>query len=114
MEFDPRNPIIRLCIEAMDMEAKGKPEEAGRLFLQAWNESTNDFEKFTTAYFVARHQKYVRDRLQWLEKALQLAIQINNESVNGALPSLYRNIAECYKQLDDDASAKKNHELAIS
>lgn len=53
----------------MEMEEKGKPEEASRLFFQAWNEATNDFEKFTAAFYVARHQKNVPDELKWLETA---------------------------------------------
>ena len=70
----------------MDMEEKGKPEEASRLFLQAWNEATNDFEKFIAAYYVARHQKNVSDKLKWLETALQFALKINNDTVKERFP----------------------------
>ena len=81
MEFNPNNNIVKLCLQGMDMEEKGKPEEASRLFLQAWNEATNDFEKFIAAYYVARHQKNVSDKLKWLETALQFALKINNDTV---------------------------------
>ncbi len=113
MEFNPNNNVIKLCIEGMGMEGKGDPEEASRLFLQAWNESTNDFEKFTAAYYVARHQKNVSDKLKWLETALRSALRINDPSVAGAYPSLYSNIAKCYEESGDLDNAKKNHELAI-
>ena len=114
MEFNPDNNVIKLCVQGMNMEGKGKPEEASRLFLQAWNEATNDFEKYTAAYYVARHQKNVSDKLKWLETALQFALKINNEAVKGAFPSLYLNIAKCYEDLSDLDNAKKNYELAIS
>jgi hypothetical protein len=114
MEFNPHNPIIKLCIQAMGLEEKAKPEEASNLFLQAWNEATNEFEKFIAAYYVARHQKNISDKLKWLETALQLALKINDPSVNGALPGLYSNIAKCYEDLNDPGNAKKNHELAAS
>jgi hypothetical protein len=114
MEFDPNNNVIKLCVQGIDMEGKGKPEEASRIFLQAWNEATNDFEKFTAAYYVARHQKDVRDKLKWFETALQLASKINNDTVKEAFPSLYLNIAKCYEDLSDLDNAKRNHELAIS
>ena len=114
MEFNPNNNIIKLCVQGMDMEADGKPEEAIRLFLQAWNEATNDFEKFTAAYYVARHQKNATDKLKWLKTALESALRINDSSVAGAYPSLYSNIAKCYAELGDLDNAKKNHELAIS
>lgn len=114
MEFDPNNNVIKLCVQGMDMEGKGKPEEASSIFLQAWNEATNDFEKFTAAYFVARHQKNVPDKLKWLETSLRFAFKINDVTVKGAFPSLYLNIAKCYEDLGDFDNAKKNHEIANS
>ena len=114
MEFSPNNNVVKLCVQGMDMEGKGKPNEASRLFLQAWNEATNDFEKYTAAYYVARHQKNVSDKLKWLETALQFALKINNDTVRGAFPSLYLNIARCYEDLSDPDNAKSNYELATS
>jgi len=98
----------------MELEEKGKPEEASSIFLQAWNESTNDFEKFTSAYYVARHQETVRDKLKWLETSLQFALKINDVTVSGAFPSLYLNIAKCYEDLNDRERAKKSYDLANS
>ena len=96
------------------MEEKSKPEEAGRLFLKAWNEATNDFEKFTAAYYVARNQKKVSDKLSWFETALKFASKINDVTVESAFPSLYSEIAKCYEDLNDSDNAKKNNELANS
>ena len=114
MEFNPTNHVIQLCIQGMEMEERSKPEEASSIFLQAWNESTNDFEKFTAAYYVARHQETVRHKLKWLETSLQFALKINDVTVAGAFPSLYSNIAKCYEDLNDPARAKENDELAKS
>jgi rifampin ADP-ribosylating transferase len=98
----------------MEMEGKDQPEEAGRLFLLAWNESTNDFEKFLAAYYVARHQENPSDKLKWYETSLQFALKVNNEMVNGALATLYANIAKCYEDIGDADKAIKNYELAES
>ena len=114
MEFDPNNHVVQRCIQGLDMEEKGKPEEASSVFLQAWNEATNDFEKFTAAHFVARHQKNVADKLKWLETALQFALKTDINTVKEALPTLYLSIAKCHEELNDPDKAKKNHELAIS
>lgn len=114
MEFNPNNNVIKLCVEGMAMEEKGELEEGSRIFLQAWNEATNDLEKYLAAYYVARHQKNVADKLKWLETSLQFALTINNDSVKGAFPSLYLNIAKCYEELSDLDNARKNYELAIS
>ena len=114
MEFNPGNNVIKLCVQGMAMEEKGNPDEASRLFLQAWNEATNDFEKYIAAYYVARHQENVSDKLKWLETALQFALKVNNESAKSALPNLYSNIAKCLEDLGDVDNAKKNFELANS
>ena len=114
MEFNPKNNVVKLCLQGMAMEEKGKPEEASKLFTQAWNEATDDSEKFLAAHYVARHQDSVSDKLKWLETDLQLALNINDDTIKSALPSLYLNIAKCYEDLNDPDMAKKNYELATS
>lgn len=98
----------------MEMEENGKPEEAGKLFLRGWDEATSDFEKFLAAHYVARHQKTVSDKLHWLETALKFALQINDDAVKSAFPSLYLNIAKCYEDLNNADKAKENVDLALS
>lgn len=114
MEFNPNNNVIKLCVLGMAMEEENKPNEASSLFLQAWNEATNDFEKFIAAHFVARHQINNPKKLKWLKTSLQFALKINDVTVKSAFPSLYLNIAKCYEELNDPDNAKKNYELAIS
>jgi hypothetical protein len=114
MEFDPNNNVVKLCIEGMNMEGKSKPGKAGNLFLKAWNEASNDFEKFIAAHHLARHQKNVVDKLKWSETALQLALKINGDNVKAAYPSLYSNVAKCYEDLGDADNAHKNYQLSLS
>ena len=98
----------------MSMEENGKPEEASKLFLQGWHEATNDFEKFLAAHYVARHQKTVSHKLDWLNTALQFALNVNDNTVKSAFSNLYLNIAKCYEDLNDQAKAKEYSDLAIS
>src|ERR1700741_4703513 len=114
MEFNPANNIVRLCLQGMMAEEKGQPQEANKIFLQAWNEATNDFEKFLTAYYVARHQENVSDKLKWTETTLQFAVKINDEAVKAAFPALYSELAKCYEALNDHEQAQKSQELAVS
>lgn len=112
MEFNPDNPIVKLCLQGMEMEMKNNPEKALELFLMAWSQSVNDFEKYLTAYYVARHQKNIRDKLKWLETTLQFGLKINDDSVKSAFPSLYLSVAKCYEELNESENAKRNNELA--
>lgn len=112
MEFDPRNNVVMLCVQGMLMEDKGDPDGAVQLFQKAWDEATNDLERFLAAHYVARHQKNVSDKLKWLETALQFALKINNDTVKSAFPALYTNIAKCYEDLGRSDVAKKNFGLA--
>lgn len=114
MEFNPNNNIVKLCLQGMDMEVKGQPEAAGKLFLQAWNEASNDFEKYLAAYYVARQQNDISGKLKWLETALEFAEKINDNTVKSAFPGLYSGIAKCYEDSGDLVNAKKNYKLADS
>lgn len=114
MQFDRNNQIVKLCARGMELEGQGNPKEAHNLFKQAWNESTTDFEKFTAAHYVARHQESVADKLKWDEIALQHALKLNDDNVFEAFPSLYLNIAKGYEDLNDFDRAKKNYESALS
>lgn len=113
MEFSPFNNVVKRCLQGMEMEEKGKPDEAIKLFLQAWDEAANDFEKFLSAHYIARQQKAVSDQLNWLDTALQFALKANTEAAISALPSLYLKIAKCYEDLGYSDKAKANADLAI-
>ena len=111
MKFGPTNEIVRLCIQGMGLEEGGHLAEARKTFLRAWNEATDDHEKFLAAYHVSRQQVDAADQLQWLETALQLAMQVDDASVRAALPFLYSGIAACHESLNDLDAAAKYREL---
>lgn len=113
MEFSPFNHVVKLCLQGMDMEENNKPEKANEIFLRAWKEATNDFEKFLAAHYVARHQKAVSDKLKWLEAALEHAQKVNSDAVTSALPTLYSRIGKCHEDLGNSDKAKENADLAL-
>ncbi len=114
MQFDPRNKIVQLCLQGIAMEENNNPEEALKLFLIAWNEATNTHEKFLAAYYIARQQKDVQDKIKWAETALELALKQNDDSVSSALPNLYLNLSNYYEETGDKVKAKGNYESAMS
>ena len=98
----------------MELEGEGKPDEASAIFLLAWEQAANDFDKFIAAHYIARHQKTVDGKLQWDKTALELALIIKEDGIEGAYPSLYLNIAKCYEDLNDFAQAKENYQNALA
>ncbi len=113
MQFDSNSRVVQLCVKGMDLEANEKPDEAQATFMQAWNEATNDFEKFTSAHYVARHQKSVHDKLKWDETALTFALKIDDISMLASYPSLYLNIGKCYEDLKEIDKAKDSYQTAL-
>lgn len=114
MKFSPNNEIVRLCIQGMGLEQGEQFEEARQLFLRAWNEATDDHERFLAAYHVSRVQEHVVDHLEWLETALEFAQKVDDVSVRAAFPLLYSGVAECHEKLNDLDAAGRYRELATS
>jgi len=114
MEFSPKNNVVKLCLQGMNLEENGRQEEAKNIFLRAWDEAAFDFEKFIAAHFVARHQKNIPDQLMWLQTQLNLALQVNDDAVKPAFGLLYSKIGECYRELKDTENAEKYFTLANS
>ena len=114
MEFNPDNDIVKLCLRGTGFEERGEIQEARRLFLEAWREATWGFEKFISAHFLARSQGDASERLNWLETALKLALDMNDDAVRSALPPLHSAIAGCHEELGDHEKAKSYRRLAIS
>ncbi|MFD2873714.1 hypothetical protein ACFS5N_14605 [Mucilaginibacter ximonensis] len=114
MQFDPENNINKLCALGMQFEGEGKPEEADRVFQQAWNEAANAIEKFTAAHYIARHQTSVADKLKWDEIALNFALSVDGNEIKSVYPSLYLNIAKCHEDMGDIGKAIENYQLALN
>lgn len=114
MSFDPSNKIVQLCGQGMLLEGEGKNKEAKECFQSAWEQATNDFERFTAAHYLARQQNTTNEKLDWDLKALELALGLNDEKLKGAYPSLYLNIAKGYEDLKEYQKAKENYQLAQS
>jgi tetratricopeptide (TPR) repeat protein len=114
MEFSQNNKVVHLCAKGMEAEGQGKLEQARNYFEEAWERAATDFEKFTAAHYVARHQKSVCDKLMWDKTALIHALNIKDEDVTETLPSLYLNVGKCYEDLNDFEQARNNYQAALS
>ncbi len=110
--MDPENPIVLLCVKGMRYEGEGRYEDARAQFVQAWEESTDDFEACIAAHYLARHQDTNDQRLKWNLEALKRAQAAGGERVRDFYPSLYLNLGYSYEQLGEKAKASHYYELA--
>jgi rifampin ADP-ribosylating transferase len=96
IRFDPNNVVIKLCLSGMNLEGSGNTEDATTMFQKAWQEASNDFERFYCSLPFSSSTKSITDKLKWLETSLRCALNINDDNVKSAYPTLYLNIAKCY------------------
>ncbi|HEX7979989.1 MAG TPA: hypothetical protein VF461_15375 [Gemmatimonadaceae bacterium] len=101
--IDPTNRVVALCAEGMAME--GSPDEAMRLFEEAWASRTDDFEAAIAAHFVARHQPTPADTLHWNALAVHHAELVLDRRAEGFLASLYLNLADAHERVGERESA---------
>lgn len=112
--MDPNNPVVKLCVEGMRVESEGHYDDARRLFEQAWQASTDDFEACIAAHYVARHQPDAQATFWWNQEALRRAEAAGDDRVLGYYPSLYLNLGYSYELLGDAVEACRHYRLAAA
>lgn len=111
--MDPNNPVVKLCAEGMQAEFAGKLDDAKALFMQAWEQSRDDYEACIAAHYVARHQPSFKENLRWNQESLARAEAVGDERVRDFYPSLLLNLGHSYEILGDQAEARKYYDLAV-
>jgi len=117
MDFDPRNPVVQLCIRGITAEEKGDADEARQFFRQAWDQADvtdEDLERFLAAFYLARHQDHASDELEWNLRALHYAKKMDDPAMKAAFPPLYAIIARCYQEIGDPERANEFYDLSAS
>ena len=110
--MDSSNPVIQLCAKGMECEGKGDFDNASQLFMEAWNQGSDDFERCIAAHYLARHQKNPMDRLVWNQRSLDHARRVRDDRVREFYPSLYLNMGKAHEDLGNRADAKRFYEMA--
>ena len=59
--MDPENGIVKLCAAGMTAEMQGRPDEALRLYEEAWETAVTPTERCIAAHYLARHQENDED-----------------------------------------------------
>jgi len=103
-QFDPSNPVVALCARGMAVE--GTPDEALRLFEQAWTARRDDFDAAIAAHFLARHQSTDAESLHWNELAVRHAEAVPDGRSAELLASLYLNLGDSHARLGNQVPAR--------
>src|SRR5215470_7951716 len=94
--MDTNNPVVKLCMEGMAAEAKGKFDEARQSFEQAWSICQDDYDACMAAHFLARHQDSPQAVFEWNQEALNRAMLVGDDRVLSFYASLYLNLGHSY------------------
>ena len=109
---DTNNPVIQLCMAGTRAEFEHSLDDARRLYQQAWDARTDDYDACIAAHYVARFQDSVEDSLHWNHLALKHANVVNDERVKDFYPSLYLNLGRSYELVGNQNEAQKYYDLA--
>jgi hypothetical protein len=109
--MDPDNPVVRLCARGMETEGTD-PTEAKRLFIEAWDQATDDHEAAIAAHYVARHQDTPEATLHWNQVALDRARASTDPEAAAFAPSLHLNLGKAFEDCGQLAPARLQYELA--
>lgn len=112
--IDPNTPVAKLCAEGMASEGQGNMAEAAKLFREAWDQSSNSYERCISAHYVARHQPTPEDALNWNIVAMEEANKSDENLVGAFYPSLFLCVGKSHEDLGNVDEARKYYELAQS
>ncbi len=112
--FDPKHPVVRLCMAGMALEDAGNAGAAAAKFRKAYDEAADDYGRFLAAYHIALRQQDAAERLAWLETSLRCARSLDDEDVRSAYPTLHDAIAASHEALRDPERAARHRALADS
>jgi hypothetical protein len=112
--MDPNNPVVKLCAAGISAEMAGRHDEAAKLYQDAWNARTGNYEACIASHYLARLQPSPVDALHWNSEALRFA-ELASETVPcDFFPSLYLNIGKSHEDLGNFVEAKKFYSMAES
>ena len=114
--MDLENPVIKLCMEGSMAEYKGRIEDAGALFSQAWEGAGDDYEASAAAHYMAHYAaQYLKDHhaaLYWNQEALKHANAVGDEWARDFYPSFYMNLGHAHEIPGNLAAAEQYYTIA--
>jgi hypothetical protein len=114
MPIDPDNTVVKLCAAGISAEMAGRRDDAAKLYQDAWNAKTNNYEACIASHYVARLQRTPEQSLRWNAEALRFAELATDAGLQEFFPSLYLNLAKSHEDLNNFTEATRFYSLAES
>lgn len=111
-------PLLRtpstlpLTLTGIQAEFERRVDDARRLYAQAWDAATDDYERCVAAHYVGHLEVEPAAALRWHLVALDHARLADAERVADFLPSLYVNLGQAYALTGDATLAERYFRLA--
>lgn len=113
--MDIQNPIVALCQQGSRAEFEGRPEAAAALYLQAWDQASDDYEAAMAAHYRARMQASPAESLTWHSQAITHALaaeQAGDQRIQEFFPSLWLSLAGAQRDCGETEQVRLSFERA--
>lgn len=110
--MDLSRPTVSLCAEGTRAEFEGRLDDARRLYAQAWEVATDDYDRTVAAHYIAHLERDPAEQLRWNRLALDHANRADPESVAPFMGSLYVALGHSHDVLGDHVKAEEYFALA--
>ncbi|MEV4657360.1 hypothetical protein [Micromonospora sp. NPDC049301] len=118
------DPTMTRIVEAVQLGQSGQRVRAREALTALWDEIGADgdpLHRCTLAHYLADLQDTTEEELSWDERALAAVSDLTDEraqqyhhslQVQGFLPSLHLNLADCHRRLGNTAPAREHLAMA--
>lgn len=108
--MDVSSRTAQLCIAGTKAEFERRVDDARRLYLEAWDAATDDYDASVAAHYVAHLEQDPAKALRWNLEALARA-RLDDRATE-FLPSLYVSLGGSYELVGDRVEAERYYGLA--
>lgn len=108
--MDLSSPTAQLCMAGTQAEFDRRLEDARRLFAEAWDAATDDYEAAMASHYVAHLEPDPTIALDWDLEALRRALL--DQRTSEFLPSLYVSLGRAFQRVGNAAESQRYFALA--
>ncbi|MGV9712472.1 hypothetical protein ACWDTI_17620 [Gordonia sp. NPDC003424] len=109
--------VTELCEQGLSAETAGALEQARMLYVRAWENADEAFDRSVAAHYRTRIVENAEERLSWARVSVESAAQatvIDDERIYPLLPTLHVTAAAARYEMGDRDAARESYLAAAS